>query len=99
MKIAKESLAGTLESNDLLVKVSPAGGEGLELVIHSEVSHQFGAQIEASVREVLTRLGVGAGTIVIEDKGALDCTIRARLEAAVLRGCETAPAEIEWSQL
>jgi citrate lyase subunit gamma (acyl carrier protein) len=99
MKIAKESIAGTLESNDLLVRVSPGAGEGVELVVNSEVIHQFGPQIEAAVRDVLGRLGIERGTVVIEDKGALDCTIRARVEAAVMRACETGPREIEWSKL
>lgn len=99
MKVVREALAGTLESNDLLVRVSPGTGEGYELVISSEVKHQFGAQIEATAKEVLARLAVSGGTVVIEDKGALDCTIRARLEAAAMRACAVEAADIDWSKL
>jgi citrate lyase subunit gamma (acyl carrier protein) len=42
-------------------------------------------------------MAVTDGLIVIEDKGALDYAIRARVQAAVLRGaaCE----ELNWEQL
>ncbi len=95
MEIVKEAMAGTLESNDLLVKVSP--GVGLEVVISSEVMRQFGAQIRKVVQETLQKQGVTGGQIVIEDKGALDCTIRARVQAAVLRGTEG--GELNWRTL
>lgn len=95
MKIVKNALAGTLESSDLLVKVAPAPGDGLEVVISSEVMHQFGVQIDSVVRETLRHLGVANGQIVVEDKGALDCVIRARVQTAVLRGAEC--AAVDWS--
>lgn len=95
MKISKEAIAGTLESSDLLVKVSPS--EELEVVINSEVIKQFGAQIKNVVNETLATLGVTNGLIIIDDKGALDCAIRARLQSAVLRGCEV--EELDWSKL
>ncbi len=97
MKIVKEALAGTLESSDLLVKVAPVAEDRLEIVIESEVMRQFGAQIRKVVEETLARLGVVAGQIVVEDKGALDCAIRARIQAAVLRGANQ--QQIEWSKL
>jgi citrate lyase subunit gamma (acyl carrier protein) len=97
MKIVKEALAGTLESSDLLVKVAPNEDDMLEIVINSEVIQQFGAQIDKVVRETLGKLGVGAGLVVIEDKGALDCAIRARVQAAVLRGADC--QELNWSAL
>lgn len=97
MKIVKEALAGTLESSDLLVKVSPGAGAGLEVVISSEVMQQFGLQIDRVVRDTLARLGVTAGLVVVEDKGALDCAIQARVQTAVMRGAEA--QTIDWSAL
>lgn len=97
MKIVKEALAGTLESSDLLVKVSPGSGTGLEVVISSEVMQQFGLQIDRVVRDTLARLGVTAGLVVVEDKGALDCAICARVQTAVMRGAEA--QTIDWSAL
>jgi citrate lyase subunit gamma (acyl carrier protein) len=96
MKIVKESMAGTLESSDVLVKVGPSD-ETLDIVVRSEVGRQFGTQIRSVVAETLGRLAISEGFVVVEDKGALDCTIRARLQAAVLRGC--AVESLNWSVL
>lgn len=96
MKIVREALAGTQESSDLMVKIAPAHGE-LEIVIHSEVIKQFGDQIRQVVNETLHALAVRQGLIIVEDKGALDCVIRARLQSAVLRAAEEQP--IDWSKL
>nr|WP_199064546.1 citrate lyase acyl carrier protein [Chromobacterium sp. ASV5] len=97
MNIVKPAIAGTLESSDLQVKVSPNPDGGLEVALQSEVIKQFGRQIRQVVDETLARLGVESGLVVIEDKGALDCAIRARLQAAVLRGagCE----RLDWEKL
>jgi len=97
MKIIKEALAGTLESSDLMVKVAPSPGGGVELVLNSEVIRQFGAQIERVVRDTLAKLDLESGIVVIEDKGALDCAIRARVQAAVLRGAEC--DDLDWRAL
>ncbi|MEI7261474.1 citrate lyase acyl carrier protein [Pectobacterium carotovorum] len=96
MKIVKESLAGTFESSDLLVKVAPAEGK-LTVVINSEVMKQFGHQIKQVVNDTLKALGVQEGTIIVDDKGALDCVIRARVQSAVLRAADGQP--IEWEKL
>ena len=70
-----------------MVKIAPADGE-LEIIIHSEVIKQFGEQIRRVVEETLQRMGVVQGLIIIEDKGALDCVIRARLQSALLRAAD-----------
>ena len=97
MKVIKQAVAGTLESSDLLVKVEPSGKGTRDIVIRSEVIKQFGKQIERTVTETLDKLSVSDGSIVIEDKGALDCVIRARVQAAVLRGCGS--QELDWGRL
>ncbi len=84
MKLINEALAGTLESNDLFVKISPNDGP-LEVSVTSEVERQFGARVRELVGEILKKFEVESGSVVIQDKGALDCVIRARLEAAVIR--------------
>jgi len=96
MNVVKEAIAGTLESSDLLVKVAPSD-KGRQIVIHSDVFKQFGKQIQRVVTETLDKLAVSAGSVVIEDKGALDCVIRARVQAAVLRGAGT--QELDWGRL
>jgi citrate lyase subunit gamma (acyl carrier protein) len=96
MKIVKDAMAGTLESSDVLVKVSPSDGP-LEVVVKSEVERQFGDQIRRVVADTLARFAISEGLVIVEDKGALDCTIRARLQAAVLRG--GAAESLDWSVL
>lgn len=96
MKIVREALAGTLESSDLMVRIAPRDA-GLEIVLQSEVIHQFGAQIEAVARDTLDKLGIDAAQVIIEDKGALDCVIRARLQTVVRRAADEWTAD--WSAL
>ncbi|MCZ3383447.1 MULTISPECIES: citrate lyase acyl carrier protein [Kosakonia] len=96
MKIVREALAGTMESSDLMVKIAPAEGE-LDIVIHSEVMKQFGDQIRKVVDATLRAMEIRQGLIIIEDKGALDCVIRARLQSAILRAAEG--TEIDWGKL
>ena len=96
MKIVREALAGTQESSDLMVKVSP-GESGLDVVIHSEVYKQFGDRIAEVVNETLSAFNIEQGQIIIDDKGALDCVIRARVQAALLRG--TGREDIAWETL
>ncbi|MEN0613456.1 citrate lyase acyl carrier protein [Klebsiella indica] len=96
MKIVREALAGTLESSDLMVKIAPAEGE-LDVVVRSEVIKQFGEQIRQVVNATLRAMDVHQGLIIIEDKGALDCVIRARLQSAILRASEA--TEIDWGKL
>ena len=84
MEIKKAAMAGTLESSDAQVTVEPGQG-GIELSIESSVSHQFGRQIKATVMETLERLDVKDAKVTVVDKGALDCTLKARVECAVYR--------------
>lgn len=94
MKITKAALAGTLESSDLLVKIEP--NDQLKIIINSDVNKQFGQQIHQVVVTTLAQLNVESGLIIIDDKGALDCVITARVQSAVLRASED---KAQWSQL
>ena len=95
MQIEKNAVAGTLESSDAMVTVEPAAS-GIELDITSSVMNQYGRQIKATVLETLDRLGVESGKVTVVDKGALDCTLKARVECAVLRSCDKSTAGIPW---
>ena len=86
MKIEKRAMAGTLESSDAQVTIEPASG--LELNIQSSVLNQYGRQIKATVLETLDRLDVKDAKVTIVDKGALDCTLKARIEGAVFRSVD-----------
>ena len=86
MRITANAIAGTLESNDVLVRVSPA--EGLKVDIESIVLPQFGKQIRQAVLETAQALQVEDAAIMLQDKGAIECTIKARVETALLRAGE-----------
>lgn len=83
MTIKETATAGTLESSDALVTIGP--GKGLEIIIDSVVKEIFGDQIEACIKNTLAKLNVADAKVYIQDKGALDCTISARVETAALR--------------
>jgi len=87
MEIKKPAVAGTLESSDCLVSVEPGEGS-VDFTLESVVQHQFGNQIKKVTLETLDRLGVNDVKIKIVDKGALDCTLKARIEGAVYRSID-----------
>ena len=81
----KESFAGTLESGDILVRLLPSDKPGLTINLESTVAYQFGSQIKSVIKETLENLGIESAVVDVTDKGALDCTIRARVTAAAVR--------------
>lgn len=85
MQIQSPAVAGTMESSDIMIRIEP-GENGVELQLDSSVLQQFGRQIEAVIRETLAELGVADARVSAVDKGALDCTVRARVLAAAYRG-------------
>lgn len=90
MKLLKTTVCGTLESSDILVTVAPADTITIEL--ESKVEKQFGQSIRASVLEVSKKMGIEGANITLIDHGALDCTIRARVETAFKRSLKVQEA-------
>ena len=89
IQIIRPAIAGTMESNDILVSIAPAKpGEGIQIELNSPVKNQYGLQIEAAIRSVIERYGIQDILIQANDKGALDCTIEARMETAILRAAK-----------
>lgn len=85
MKINKVAVAGSMESNDAFVAVYPKDDKGIEIEIVSILKDQFGNKILSCVEEVVNAFGIDAAVIKVNDKGALDYVIRARVETALLR--------------
>lgn len=82
MKVAQ---AGTLESGDILIRITPTDESGLSINLDSTVAYQFGTQIKRVIADTLEELGVSGVRVDATDKGALDCTVRARVTAAAVR--------------
>ena len=87
MDIKREAMAGTLESSDIMVTVQPAS-DGIQIELNSTVEGYYGDSIRATMRAVLEELGVRNANISAVDHGALDCTIRARVAAALTRAAQ-----------
>ena len=94
MEIKKPAMAGTLESSDCQVTVEPGNGS-VEFSLESAVINQYGNQIRKVVLQTLENLEVKNVKISVVDKGALDCTIKARVEGAVFRSVDQIE-EIPW---
>jgi citrate lyase subunit gamma (acyl carrier protein) len=88
MLLEKVAVAGTLESSDVHVTIGPNDGNGIELSLKSSVLKQYGKQIKKVVLDTLNNLEVTDAKINIVDNGALDCTIKARVEGAVYRALD-----------
>jgi citrate lyase subunit gamma (acyl carrier protein) len=86
MNIIKSSSAGTMQSSDLMVYVEPA--DGLEIEIESTVKKQFEHLIRARIVAVLSGHAVTRARIRVNDRGALDYAIDARVETALRRAAE-----------
>lgn len=88
MEIVAAAKAGTMESNDIYIMISPREQEGVELQLESTVLLQFGSQIRKIIFDTLEILDVKRAIVTARDRGALDYTIRARVETAVRRGAK-----------
>lgn len=79
------ALAGTLESNDILITISSTDGSASSVNLSSIVINQFGPAIRAVVEQCLEASGLSGVEVTVQDKGALECTIKARMETAIAR--------------
>ncbi|MCX7695945.1 MAG: citrate lyase acyl carrier protein [Caloramator sp.] len=84
MKIINPAKAGSLESNDIFIMVFP-NDNGNEIELESIVIKQFGKRIKEVIEETLKELKVENAKVIAKDRGALDYTIKARVETAIRR--------------
>ncbi|HOO43820.1 MAG TPA: citrate lyase acyl carrier protein [Bacillota bacterium] len=79
----KIGIAGSKESNDCFVTVKES--DRTTIVIDSVVAAFFYDQIKSTIEETLKELNVENVYVSVEDKGALDYTIKSRLISAIRR--------------
>lgn len=77
--------AGTLESNDIIITITTADDKKCVVSLTSIVMQQFGPAITATIEECLRASGLEGVEVTAQDKGALECTIKARMETAIAR--------------
>lgn len=97
MEIKKSALAGTLESSDVQILLSPAT-DGITIDLQSDVKKQFGDQIEETIKKVLVSYKIENVHVKVVDKGALDMVIKARTITAVQRALDIVD-EPQWEVL
>jgi len=88
LEIRKNVSAGSLESSDVMVTLGPSEKGGLDVRIDSIVEKQFGKRIRSVTDELLSENCINSGSVLVQDRGALECTLRARLETAIARASE-----------
>jgi citrate lyase subunit beta/citryl-CoA lyase len=69
--------------SDVWVAVSPTQNGGIKINLKSKVKTLFGRQITALTEEILRYFGLENVQVDIEDAGAVDFVLAARLEAAI----------------
>lgn len=89
--------AGTLESSDLFVRVIPIDGEEIEIELESSVYEMYADAIRQTIKESAKALDARGVKLIVNDKGALDYVIKARVQAALLRAYGI--SEPDWSRL
>lgn len=87
MEIIKIANAGTLESSDIQIIITPAES-GIEIQLESAVMAQFGESIEEVIMETLKEMGVTNARVTANDKGAIDPVIKSRVQTAVMRAAD-----------
>ncbi|MGX7076968.1 citrate lyase acyl carrier protein [Globicatella sulfidifaciens] len=97
MKITKTAVAGTLESSDIMITVSPNTEEEVSINLSSSVEKQFGARIREVIEKTLSNLKIDSVLVEAVDKGALDCTVQARTIIAVNRALGV--TDYDWKEI
>ena len=84
-RIFEAGQRGEKVRSDCWVGLEPRGSGGLELCVKSKVEAMYGDAVQMTCRTVLETLGVRHAVLTVEDAGALDFVLAARIEAAVKR--------------
>lgn len=97
MEITTTAIAGTVESSDIMITVSPNDEKKIAINLNSSVEKQFGTRIREVIETTLKYLGIDAVTVDAVDKGALDCTIQARTITAINRALNI--KKYDWKEI
>lgn len=84
MEIINRAVVGSLESNDVMIIIEPLK-DNLEISIESIVYDQFHDDIKDAIEYICNEFELKNAKILVNDRGALECTLKARMEAAIMR--------------
>ena len=97
MEIIEKASAGTIDKCDCLVTVSKGEGD-IKINLSSKVLYQYGDSIRNTILQTLKKLDINDVTVDVEDMGAFEYVIVARLEAAIYRS-QKQMDQIPWGEL
>lgn len=97
MEIKETGVAGTTDKNDCKVTISKGNGN-IEIILNSKVIYEYGDHIKEIIKNELTKWNIDNVHIEIEDMGAFDHIIKARLEAAIFRS-QSINENIPWEEV
>lgn len=97
MEIKETASAGTIDKCDCLVTVSKGEGD-IKINLSSKVLYQYGDSIKNTILQTLKKLNINDITVDVEDMGAFEYVIVARLEAAIYRS-QKQMDQIPWGDL
>lgn len=97
MEIKETASAGTIEKCDCLVTVSKGEGD-IKINLSSKVLYQYGDSIKNTILQTLKKLNINDVIVDVEDMGAFEYVIVARLEAAIYRS-QKQMDQIPWGDL
>ena len=97
MEIKETASAGTIDKCDCLVTVSKGEGD-IKINLSSKVLYQYGDSIKNTLLQTLKKLNINDITVDVEDMGAFEYVIVARLEAAIYRS-QKQMDQIPWGDL
>lgn len=97
MEVKETASAGTIDKCDCLVTVSKGEGD-IKINLSSKVLYQYGDSIRNTILQTLKKLHINDVTVDIEDMGAFEYVIVARLEAAIYRS-QKQMDQIPWGDL
>lgn len=97
MEIKETASAGTIDKCDCLVTVSKGEGD-IKINLSSKVIYQYGDSIKNTILQTLKKLHINDITVDVEDMGAFEYVIVARLEAAIYRS-QKQMDQIPWGDL
>ncbi len=80
-----EVTAGNLKKGDVLITLELPASGGIHVELVSKFAGKYGAGMRAAAEKILEQYHIKHASLLIEDSGALDFVISARVETALLR--------------
>jgi len=80
-----KGVAGSLESSDVMVIVEESGEEGINIQLDGVDRIRFKTDITSIAENIAKQKGLNGIKITINDRGAINATIAARIETAIER--------------